>query len=62
VIGGLFGRPVVIANFTHAATAALLLGHIAFRSPFSAPLTAILAVYGVLALAFGAKLFIAPKS
>lgn len=61
VVGGIYGRPVVLANFTHAATAALLLGHIATRAPFSAPLTAVLAVYGVLALAFGAKLFIAPK-
>ncbi len=62
VIGGIYGRPVVIANFTHAVTAALLLSHIAFRETFSAPLTSVLAVYGVLALAFGAKLFVAPKN
>ena len=59
-IGGLFGRPVVIANFTHAATAALLLGHVAMRAPFTAPLATVLAVYGVLAVAFGFKLFTAP--
>jgi hypothetical protein len=61
VIGGIYGRPVVIANFTHAATAALLLGHIAIRGPLSAPLMTVLAVYGILALAFGSKLFVAPK-
>lgn len=62
VIGGIYGRPVVIANLTHAATAALLLGKIALRAPLSAPLTAALVVYGVLAVAFGFKLFAAPKS
>ncbi len=62
VIGGIYGRPVVLANFAHAATAALMLGHVAIRTPFSAPLTAIVALYGALALAFGQKLFTAPKS
>jgi hypothetical protein len=61
-IGGIYGRPLVIANFTHAATAALLLGHIAIRAPFSAPLAAVVALYGVLAVAFGFKLFTAPRS
>ncbi|HXU31009.1 MAG TPA: hypothetical protein VN851_10575 [Thermoanaerobaculia bacterium] len=62
VTGGIYGRPVVIANFTHAATAALLLGHIAIRAPYSAPRIAIVALYGALALAFGVKLFTSPKS
>ncbi len=55
-IGGIYGRPVVIANFSHAAIAALSLGHIALRSAFSAPLAVVLAAYGVLAAAFGFKL------
>ncbi len=60
-IGGTYGRPLVTANFTHAATAALLLGHIASRAPFSAPLAAVLSVYGLLAVSFGYKLLTAPK-
>lgn len=61
VFGGIYGRPVVIANFTHSATAALLLGKIAIRVPFSPPLVAAVVLYGVLAVAFGYKLFTAPK-
>lgn len=57
-IGGIFGRPIVAANFAHSATAALLLGHIALRAS-SALLLVILGVYGSLAVAFGAKFFLA---
>ena len=62
VIGGIYGRPVVMANFTHAVTAALLLGKIAIRVPFSPPLVAAVVLYGVLAVAFGYKLFTAPRT
>ncbi|HEV7667383.1 MAG TPA: hypothetical protein VGS22_02585 [Thermoanaerobaculia bacterium] len=62
VIGGIYGRPVVTANFAHAGTAALLLGHIARRVPFSIPLVAVVVAYGVLAVAFGTRLFTAPTS
>lgn len=58
-IGGIFGRPIVAANFAHSLTAALLLAHIAHRGPLSAPFVAILFVYGCLAIAFGAKFFLA---
>ena len=62
MIGGIYGRPVVIANLAHAASAALLLAPIARRTPFSWPLAGALAVYGVLAVAFGWKFFAAPKA
>jgi len=62
VIGGIYGRPLVIANFTHAATATLLLGHVAMRAPFTVPLTIVVVLYGALAVAFGYKLFAAPRS
>lgn len=61
-IGGIFGRPIVAANFAHSATAALLLGHIALRAPLSALLLMILGVYGCLAVAFGAKFFFASSN
>jgi hypothetical protein len=62
MIGGIYGRPVVIANLAHAASAALLLAPIARRTSFSWPLAGALAVYGVLAVAFGWKFFAAPKA
>lgn len=61
-VGGIFGRPLVAANLAHAGSAALLLGHIARRVPFSTPLTVALALYGSLAAAFGYKLFVQPST
>ncbi len=56
-IEGIFGRPLLIANLAHTASAALLLGHVAIRAPFSAPLAGALVFYTVLAVAFGLRLF-----
>lgn len=61
-IGGIYGRPVVIANLAHTAIATLLLGKIAIRSGYPFPLTVVVALYGALAVAFGYKMFTAPKS
>lgn len=60
-IGGIFGRPVVVANLGHAGSAALLLAPIALRSEASPPLLIALAVYAPLAIAFGAKFFLRPR-
>lgn len=60
-VGGIFGRPLVAANLAHAGSAALLLGHIVKRVPFSIPLTGVLALYGALAVAFGYKFFVQPQ-
>lgn len=60
-IGGIYGRPVVLANFAHAAVAALSLGRAALDGPAAPALWASLAVYAALAVAFGSKLFLAPR-
>ena len=56
-IGGIFGRPLLVANLAHTASAALLLGHVISRAPLSAPLAVALAFYTILAVSFGLKLF-----
>jgi len=53
---GIFGRPLVMANLGHTASAGLLLGHIAVRNKVSALFLAPVAFYGLLALAFGFQL------
>jgi hypothetical protein len=60
-VGGIFGRPVVASNFAHAGSAALLLGHIALRVPFSPALVVVLGLYACLAVSFGAKFFVGVK-
>ena len=60
-IGGIYSRPLVMANLAHAASAALLLGHIAVRTP-SAPLLAATAAYGCIAIGFGVRLFVSPAA
>jgi hypothetical protein len=59
-IGGIFGRPVVVANLVHAGTAALLLGHVASRASLPTALAVVLVLYGSLAVAFGFRLFVQP--
>jgi hypothetical protein len=61
-IGGIFGRPILVANLAHTASAALLLGHIAIRASLSAPLTVALTLYSALAVAFGLKLSARPTA
>ena len=61
-LGGVFGRPVLVANLAHTASATLLLGHVARRAPFSASLTAALALYGAVTVAFGFRLFARPAA
>jgi len=60
-IGGIFGRPLVISNFAHTMTAALLVGKLALRAPVSPGLRAVAAVAAALAVAFGARLFLPPS-
>ncbi len=61
-VGGIFGRPLVAGNLAHAGTATLLLGNVASRASFSIPLTAVLVLYGSLALAFGFRFFVQPRT
>ncbi|MGH8636894.1 MAG: hypothetical protein ACREUZ_07145 [Burkholderiales bacterium] len=59
-VGGIYGRPVVVANFANAFTSALMLVHVAREVPMNVPLAAGLATYALLALGFGARLFGSP--
>ncbi|HEX7150455.1 MAG TPA: hypothetical protein VF618_03130 [Thermoanaerobaculia bacterium] len=56
--GGIFGRPLVVANFANCASSALMLIHLARRDGVSTALAIALGVYALMALAFGAKLFV----
>jgi hypothetical protein len=56
-IDGIFGRPLVIANLGHTASAALLLARLAARVHGSPFVFAAVGAYGLLALAFGSRLF-----
>lgn len=51
-IGGIYGRPLVVANFAHFATAALMLGHLATAGPLRPWIAGPLAVYAALAVGF----------
>jgi hypothetical protein len=59
-VGGILGRPLLVANLSHTATAFLLLVRPAFASG-SKPLLAASAAYLALAVAFGSRLFVAPR-
>ena len=56
-LGGVYGRPLSAANMAHTGSAGLLLGKMALAGPFSLPLVVAAGLYGVLAVAFGAKFF-----
>jgi hypothetical protein len=58
-IGGILGRPLLVANLAHAATAFLLLVRPALAHPGELALTLPAALYLLLALAFGSRLFVA---
>jgi hypothetical protein len=60
-MGGIFGRHLVVANLAHAATAALLLGHLAIDRQLPAALLPALAIYSAIAIAFGLKLLLPPR-
>lgn len=59
--GGIFGRPLVVVNFANSAISALMLIHLARQVGISAALGIALGFYALLALAFGAKLFVPPR-
>lgn len=62
IVGGIFSRPLVVANLAHTATAALMLGHLAVRQPVSPWLAGVTLTYAALGVAFGARLFLTPSS
>lgn len=60
-IGGIYGRPLVVANLAHAGSAALLLAQLARRADLGPPLLVALALYGALAIGFGLRLLRPPE-
>ena len=60
LVGGIFSRPLVMANLAHTATAALMLGHLAVRQPISPWLAGAALAYAALAVGFGSKLVLPP--
>jgi hypothetical protein len=59
-LGGVFGRPIIMANLGHTATAFLLLVRAAVEEPGYLPLAVPTVAYLVLAVGFGSRLFTAP--
>jgi hypothetical protein len=60
--GGIYGRPLVIANLAHTSSAALLLGKAASRAGFPVAVLVPLGIYAVLAVGFWLALFLPPAS
>ncbi|HSK79430.1 MAG TPA: hypothetical protein VLQ45_23455 [Thermoanaerobaculia bacterium] len=56
-VGGIYGRPIVAANFAHTFAAAALLVKAVPRGDGSPLAWAALGIYGVLAVLFGLKFF-----
>ena len=55
--GGIYGRPIVLANLAHSLTAALSLAHGLRAGGLPAPLLGALVAYALLAIAFGWTFF-----
>lgn len=60
-LGGVLGKPLVLANLSHTATASLLLIRISAKDFGHVPLSIPTAAYLALAIAFASRLFIAPS-
>ena len=56
-VGGIFGRPLVMANFAHTFSAGATLVKLVVPSAFAWPVVVVAGLYVSLALAFGIKLF-----
>jgi hypothetical protein len=60
--GGIYGRPLVMANLAHSASAALLLGKMASRAGFPVGVVVPLGIYAVVAVGFGIAMFSSPPT
>ena len=58
MMGGIYGRPIALANFTHFAIGAIVLVKVVLRTPAVVPAFVVTAAYCVLAAAFGWILFV----
>jgi hypothetical protein len=60
-LGGIYGRPITVANFLHCAIASLLLVRAIIDAPGNTILLFVFIPYVLFALAFGSILFGWPK-
>lgn len=61
-IGGIYGRPLIIADLAHTMSAMLALGRFGLGQPFEPLALSALVAYAALAVAFGLKVFTTPAS
>lgn len=59
-VGGIYGRPLVVANLAHTVTAALTMLQVVRRSTPATAAVSALVFFGAFAIGFGVKLFRAP--
>jgi hypothetical protein len=57
MLGGIYGRPIVLANFTHFAVGAIVLVKILAAGPLHLEVAVLTAVYALFAAWFGFVLF-----
>ena len=57
LLGGIYGRPILLANFAHFAVAAIMLMKLVLAGEHGAAVLAVTLVYAVVAAWFGAVLF-----
>jgi hypothetical protein len=57
LLGGIYGRPIVLANFAHFAIGAIVLVKLLLGGEHAAALVVVTAIYSALAAWFGAVLF-----
>lgn len=62
LMGGIYGKPIAIGNFTHFFIGALVLLKLATRNPSETSMVIATTTYAALALLFGYVLFNHPKS
>jgi len=59
--GGIYGRPLLLANLTFSLVGSLTLLKVAFRTPGAIPLWGCAIVLGLLALGFGLAMYRSPE-
>jgi hypothetical protein len=61
-IGGIFGRPLVVANFAYAGSAAMLLVRFDLISRLGWSFAIVAALFGVIAVSFAVRMYKAPTA
>jgi hypothetical protein len=61
IIGGIYGKPIALGNFTHFSIGTLALGNWIIQNPVIKSTIALTGLYAIFAIAFGYILFIHPN-